>query len=267
MYQAEEGNAADIRNESNMNAAGRSTVHPFRDLRSAAYARKRARNQHSSSPRIRSVGERKWWQAERRIDNKRKKRDALISGIEASQRREQIWSPGKSKNREVVVWETNLKEEFDEQINDMLDDVVRYEKLHRNSEVFQVSKSFTEAGETVSAWRWHRNASGCWQIGYRDCDGCAIPCSCCNSGNGSMFYPCHCAEFGDEPAPDEQQRCSLVEWVRDEGMKAILAEESTRDFKDSTCNEYDSTTTTEDEWDFVDDNFDVQSFSSVASSI
>lgn len=75
-------------------------------------------------------------------------------------------------------------------------------------------------------WQWHRNYSGCWELGYADaCGGCSIPCSCCCVGNGSMYWPCHCADFGVEPAPDEMQRCSLVEWVYGE-LWRIMKEEA-----------------------------------------
>jgi hypothetical protein len=69
------------------------------------------------------------------------------------------------------------------------------------------------------AWAWHRNASGCWEFGYDGCEGDAFPCPCCCSGNGSMYFACSCKDFKDGqgrwvgPAPEDMQRCSLMEWV------------------------------------------------------
>jgi hypothetical protein len=69
------------------------------------------------------------------------------------------------------------------------------------------------------AWAWHRNASGCWEFGYGSCEGDAFPCPCCCMGNGSMYYACSCKDFQDGegrwvgPAPEDMQRCSLVEWA------------------------------------------------------
>ena len=45
-----------------------------------------------------------------------------------------------------------------------------------------------------------------------------------------MYYPCCCKEFGvgtpwEIPAPEEQQRCSLVEWVRGVLRKRMEADE------------------------------------------
>jgi hypothetical protein len=80
------------------------------------------------------------------------------------------------------------------------------------------------------AWAWHRNASGCWEFGYDGCEGDAFPCPCCCSGNGSMYYACLCEDFKDGegqwvgPAPEEAQRCSLVEWVSG-SLRGLLQED------------------------------------------
>jgi hypothetical protein len=366
--------AADFSNESCMNAAGRTTMHPYRDMRSTSYARKHARRYADNGPRTRSIGGRKWEQAHRRRENKRQKRDTLRDEIQANQRREKVWSPGKPKNIEFVVWDVNLEEEFDQYIVAMEDDVIRYEKLHKNAEVFESPQLYSETGETFSVWaqrriaemravkesrmetqlaprqklmvyetgfvrwrrmgvprfnynvycgtaltttlptntydayghallrtaltqskwarqqarfnptmslfprivdynwfgeytwRWHRNASGCWQIGYGECYGCAIPCSCCNSGNGSMYYRCYCENFEDEVAPDEQQRCSLVEWVGVEGRRLITIDDELAYSNENArfCGSDDAPDSDED-WSFVDEYCGVRCCSSRAS--
>jgi hypothetical protein len=49
-------------------------------------------------------------------------------------------------------------------------------------------------------------------------------------GNGSMYYSCYCGHFGvgtiwEEPAPEDQHRCSLVEWVKEELRDRIEKDE------------------------------------------
>ncbi|KAI2482619.1 hypothetical protein Ptr902_04935 [Pyrenophora tritici-repentis] len=92
----------------------------------------------------------------------------------------------------------------------------------RNLPPYQHIEGFGWFGEYT--WQWHRNASGCWTLGYGACeyDG-AFPCEC--SCNGSLTYRCYCEEFKVEtwqrvPAPEEKQACSLVEWVRVVILKA-----------------------------------------------
>ncbi|CAA9962679.1 hypothetical protein PTMSG1_06053 [Pyrenophora teres f. maculata] len=89
----------------------------------------------------------------------------------------------------------------------------------RNLPPYQHIEGFSWFGEYT--WKWHRNASGCWTLGYGD--GCeydgAFPCEC--SCNGSLTYRCYCDEFKvgtwwEGPAPEEQQACSLIEWVKGE---------------------------------------------------
>lgn len=80
-------------------------------------------------------------------------------------------------------------------------------------------------------WQWHRNLSGCWELGYANeaCEGGAgVPCSC--PCNGSVTYRCYCAEFGvgtkwEVPAPEEPQACSLVEWVAGESRGLMKRDE------------------------------------------
>ncbi|KAJ4292405.1 Cell surface superoxide dismutase [Cu-Zn] 4 [Kalmusia sp. IMI 367209] len=158
MRQSENLFADDLRNESHMNAAGRSTMHPFRDIRSAAYARKRSRKYPQNGPRTRSVGGRKWEKAERRNTNKRGKRDRLRQELSMNQGRVPIWSFGKPKRIEFLVWDIHLKEDFDEHIGDMSDDVIRYEKLHKNAATFESVQAYTETGELFAAWAQRRIA-------------------------------------------------------------------------------------------------------------
>jgi hypothetical protein len=90
-------------------------------------------------------------------------------------------------------------------------------------------------------WRWHRNFSGCWVLGYdNQCQGDAVPCTCCNVGNGSMSWPCFCADFDlDAPAPEEVQRSSLVEWVKGKLMGMIEDQEELGEWEDELDEEWD----------------------------
>ena len=79
-------------------------------------------------------------------------------------------------------------------------------------------------------WQWHRNMSGCWFLGYGDsCEGGgACPCEC--PCNGSVTSRCYCKDFGvgtwwEVPALEEQQACSLAEWVRGELRVSMEADE------------------------------------------
>jgi hypothetical protein len=46
-----------------------------------------------------------------------------------------------------------------------------------------------------------------------------------------MYYPCSCADFKDDegkwvsPAPEDVQRCSLVEWVRGRLWEVMVEDE------------------------------------------
>lgn len=84
--QAQDLFAEDFSNESRMNAAGRTTMHPFRDVRSAAFAcRRGTRRYGNTTPRVRGVANRKWEKAERRRGNKRAKREIVRWAVYASQ--------------------------------------------------------------------------------------------------------------------------------------------------------------------------------------
>ena len=81
-----------------------------------------------------------------------------------------------------------------------------------------------------------------------------------------MHYPCYCAEFGDEPAPEEQQRCSLIEWVGVEGRRLIFEEELANLHEDTRSCGRDNAADSDGEWSFVDEYCGVRSCTSAASS-
>lgn len=368
MQQADDDMAADVREESHMNAAGRSITHSFRDIRSAARARKYSRKYQSQGPRVRGVGERKAWHAQTRNDNKKQKRTAMKAEIRETQQEKVDWGCGNGMGPLMVVWDFDPTEQFDWDIKEM-DDVVRYEKFNWNADVFESPEPYIEIGETFPMWAqrriaemravkesrihqklpraqqlkafeehqlramrikrynrsqygiypgsartttlptniydanghtllrnaiasimfdlqstryasgnshfpqidsnwfdgytwgWHRNGSGCWVFGYGECEA-AIPCLCCTGG---YTLPCHCAEFGDGPAPDEQQRCCLIEWVGEEGRRIIVAEDMKGESELSDHRDGDDAEDSEDGWSIVDGCSSVRSCSSVIS--
>lgn len=88
-----------------------------------------------------------------------------------------------------------------------------------NASLFRAVNGFRWFGEFE--WEWYRNASGCWEIGYGgtcggfggDGDEALGDCACC------------CVDGGYAPAPDEVQRCCLVEWVGEESREIMMLEE------------------------------------------
>ncbi|KAK7183723.1 hypothetical protein DPSP01_004357 [Paraphaeosphaeria sporulosa] len=358
--------AADFADESHMNAAGRTTMHPYRDLRSASYARKRSFKKSKPRPRTRGIAGRKWEHAYCRRENKRNKKETLRFEIYANQRREKVhwWSSENQNSIEFVIWDMNLEEDFDQYIAAMWDGVVGYEVLHKHAEVFENSELYTETGETVSVWaqrriaemravkdtqtrtqaaprrtrigvgrfdyqincgsplttklstnayaayghtqlraaltrptqarqmarfnlkippsprihnynwfgeytwRWHRKASGCWQMGYGDCGNFAMPCPCSESGCFCYFLRCYCEKFEGQVVPEEQQRYSLLEWAGAEGSRFIEADKAWEQ-AEGPMRECDTDVATESdgEWSFVNEDCGVRSCSSVASSV
>ncbi|KAH4208508.1 hypothetical protein HBH98_197460 [Parastagonospora nodorum] len=91
-----------------------------------------------------------------------------------------------------------------------------YQKPMRltNASLFRPNTDYQWFGEF--AWAWHRNGSGCWEVGYDDY---------CDEGP-DMFYGCFCRQSTCVPALDEKQGCSLVEWIADEGRKIFMLEET-----------------------------------------
>ncbi|KAJ4326260.1 hypothetical protein N0V94_000207 [Neodidymelliopsis sp. IMI 364377] len=82
---------------------------------------------------------------------------------------------------------------------------------------------------------WHRNASGCWELGFgdqcrlweprdgKDEYGCRQNplLDCCLFSH--VRYACSCAEFGeDERSPEDVPVCSLMEFVSDEIWCALM---------------------------------------------
>ncbi|KAH8722374.1 hypothetical protein GQ44DRAFT_711961 [Phaeosphaeriaceae sp. PMI808] len=107
-------------------------------------------------------------------------------------------------------------------------------------------------------WAWHRNMSGCWELGYAGCsqregdwENEPIPCPHCCADSWGMFYGCYCREFGTEPAPEETQRCVLLEWVGREGRKIILSEEEGMYSIKAQASSDDFKTCEGDLWDVV----------------
>ncbi|CAI9626620.1 unnamed protein product [Alternaria burnsii] len=86
----------------------------------------------------------------------------------------------------------------------------------RNLPALPIIYGFNWWGEYT--WQWHRNMSGCWYLGYGHAcqENCEEPCT--RPCWGHMLYECYCEEFGvgtdwEVPAPEDVQRCSIVEWV------------------------------------------------------
>ena len=103
-------------------------------------------------------------------------------------------------------------------------------------------------------WQWHRNASGCWELGYpSECNGCdSLPCTCCCTRNGSMYYRCYCADFGrDEKSPEKMQRCSLVEWVKGVLWDILVREEFERRVTGGVDCEEGRESEREEEWELM----------------
>jgi hypothetical protein len=66
-------------------------------------------------------------------------------------------------------------------------------------------------------WHWHQNLSGCWEIGRG---------GSCTSHEGGVS--CAAIEGGVvvTPAPEEMQRCSLLEWVGEKGREIVSRQEA-----------------------------------------
>jgi hypothetical protein len=130
----------------------------------------------------------------------------------------------------------------------------KHEKNYLRSKhipLFPVIHGFAWFGEY--SWAWHRNASGCWEVGYAGCGACAFPCSCCCAGNGSMYYGCACEEWRGVVAPEETQRCALVEWVVGELWDVMLAEEEQGKRGETVSGEVGEFRDWVEEWDVVSD--------------
>lgn len=99
-------------------------------------------------------------------------------------------------------------------LRSILSPVNWYQKPMRlkNASLFRPDTDYQWFGEFH--WAWHRNGSGCWEVGY---DGS------CDEGP-DMCYGCFCRQDTYMPALDEMQSCSLLEWVTDDGKEIIMLE-------------------------------------------
>jgi hypothetical protein len=109
----------------------------------------------------------------------------------------------------------------------------------KNQPPFRTIISFQWFGEYV--WQWHRNLSGCWEIGFGAVceDGYDYPCYCGNIVRCDYdFNGCSCPKFRrDEKSPEDTQECSLVEWVKGNLFVMMVEEERTSQQKKEYNNE------------------------------
>jgi hypothetical protein len=96
-----------------------------------------------------------------------------------------------------------------------------------NAELLHGKGGYRWFGEYT--WQWYRNGSGCWELGY----GGEYWCEECGGMSWSAKHK-ECVEREREigPAPEEAQRCCLVEWVGREGRDLILREERDAMFRE-----------------------------------
>lgn len=99
-----------------------------------------------------------------------------------------------------------------------------YDPTNSNSHSLIAGDGFVEF--EACTFTWHRNASGCWELGYANqymvdedvdpygCKQAPIPlsCHCCSYNFG--VYACSCKFFPSSwPSPEDQQRCHLLDWM------------------------------------------------------
>jgi hypothetical protein len=140
--QEDDDNATDHALESHMNAAGRSSTHPFRDLRSASHARHRSRL-HKKPPRCHSIGCRKWSQSEHRLENKRHKREIVRHEIRY--------------NRHHPCGLLDERDKFDA-TEGRRDDLYLYIGYRKHADFFESKETYTEPGELFAEWAQRRIA-------------------------------------------------------------------------------------------------------------
>lgn len=83
-------------------------------------------------------------------------------------------------------------------------------------------------------WAWHRNISGCWEFGHAtyctkeegDWRRAPLPCAHCCGESYGFFTECYCRDFEGCTAPEEMQKCSLVEWVDVTGRRLIASDDA-----------------------------------------
>ncbi|PVI01014.1 hypothetical protein DM02DRAFT_613970 [Periconia macrospinosa] len=146
--------------ESHLNAGGRSSTHPFKDLRSAARVRNRERNIHNFHRRCKSWQCRKSKQAESRHTHKVIKKTLLRSAISDVQTtvRGHIcpWIQGPSKP-DLIVWDANPEAEFEDMSRQIGNGAVeRYNEFGENAAVFEGKSPSEFDGETFVDWAQRR---------------------------------------------------------------------------------------------------------------
>jgi hypothetical protein len=125
---------------------------PYRDLRSAAHGKHRARSIRENKSNVtNSFKGRMQWQTMCRRDNKRKKKAVTKLAKLESQKDVHI-----GRHR-VVEWDIHLPEELDRVFDDM-QDVKRYRLLHQDASIFESSEPYSEVGELFVPWAQRRIA-------------------------------------------------------------------------------------------------------------
>lgn len=134
---------------------------------------------------------------------------------------------------EVTIRTTLPTTAEDKHAHDLLHDVLSVNKYFRwwcrvhKIPPFHSIEGFGWFGEF--SWKWHRNESGCWVLGHGECGEECLPCPHCCDGNGYMCFPCYCKEFEGVPAPEDVQRCSLLEWVSGRLWRFMQEDEARRE--------------------------------------
>ncbi|OAK97525.1 hypothetical protein IQ06DRAFT_327882 [Phaeosphaeriaceae sp. SRC1lsM3a] len=108
----------------------------------------------------------------------------------------------------------------------------RRRRLVRQASLFQPINGFRWFGEYE--WEWYRNAAGCWKVGYGGpYNGppyiFSDECPYCRSEEKNAAEECCCGGTGIKPGPEEVQRCSLVEWVGEEGREIMINEQGRKE--------------------------------------
>jgi hypothetical protein len=151
-WEEKNSNATDLAMESHMNAAGRSTTHPFCDLRSAARARHQSRKGRSNSAgKCRSVACRKWGQRTQRAENKRRKREIVrLEVVYSRERKNEYFLHYDAADAKPIssMWEVSLEEELDEEM----------ERARRETGELESGEVYTDLGELFSVWAQRRIA-------------------------------------------------------------------------------------------------------------
>jgi hypothetical protein len=105
-----------------------------------------------------------------------------------------------------------------------------------NGSLFQLINGYQWLGKFE--WVWRGNMSGCWEVEYGSCKICdghrtgdPVFCPRCCALGGSDYYESFCREGQCFSAPEDTQRCSLIEWVGYEGRDIIRRDEAREEAK------------------------------------